>query len=281
GTYDATFTPRGQNDCSGEVGTARDLVGGVRVTSPAPNPNLAPKCGLNVMLVLDRSGSIASSGATETVRNAARAFLTALSGTGSKVSIADFSTTARRPIDYTTVTPDSIANVFNPYLTNQYIPSGWTNWEDALQVVNQANTQGPVADVVVFITDGDPTARNNPPGSPVTGLVDGEALALQRAANQADVVKGQGSKMFVMGVGAAVTGAASAARLTAISGFDRYPQADFGTADYTLISNFADLIDALKKVATEMCQSSVTVTKLVDQVDGHGYQPAGGWTFTG
>src|SRR4029078_9724445 len=105
------------------------LQDGLRVTTPAANPDLPPRCGINVMLVLDKSGSIQSSGQTETVRNATRASLDALSGTGAKVSIVDFSSTASRPVGYTTVTPASIAGTFEPYLTTRYRPSRYTHSE--------------------------------------------------------------------------------------------------------------------------------------------------------
>ena len=71
---------------------------------PAANPNLPPKCGINVMLVLDESGSIGSSNAGEQSAVRSRAFLNALSDTGSKVSIVDFSTRAAQPVPYTPVT---------------------------------------------------------------------------------------------------------------------------------------------------------------------------------
>ena len=287
GDYGATFTPRGDNNCGGEQGTPVSLVNGVRVTAPAPNPKLKSECGLNVMFILDKSGSIGDS--ADDVRNAARAFLTGLSGTGSKVSIIDFSTSANRPIDYTTVTPQTINDVFNPYLQNQYKPNGWTNWEDAFQLTREANEAHeanpadptkPLADLVVFITDGDPTARNDPPHSPVTNLPEGEAYALQKATAQADIVKSQGSHIFAIGVGAAVTKPTSAARLTAVSGPNQYPATAFESADYTLVTNFADLADQLRQIATALCSSSVTVTKQVDEADGNGYRVASGWSFT-
>ena len=136
------------------------------------------------MLVLDESGSIASSGQTETVKNATRAFLTALAGTGAKVSIVDFSSTAAWPVKYTTVTPDSITNTFEPYLKDGYKPGGYTNWEDAFHEVAYANAQGTLADLVVFITDGDPTARNKPGGGSVTGLTEGDVTAMRPAASR-------------------------------------------------------------------------------------------------
>ena len=278
GNYDAGFTARGTDSCGGAASPEKVLREALRVTAPGPNPDLPPRCGINVMLVLDESGSIASSGATDTVRNAAKAFLDALSGTGSAVSIIDFSTTARRQVAYTTVTADSIANVFDPYIDNRYDPEGWTNWEDAFQEVRTANTQGTRADLVVFMTDGDPTARNRDGGGTVTDLVEGDVEALRRAAQQADLVKGQGSHVLAMGVGAAVTKPSSARRLTAVSGFDRFPGTPFEEADYTLVEDFDQLAQALREIAIALCEASVSVTKLVDEGDG-AYRPDPGWTF--
>ena len=280
GDHDAGFTASTTNDCTGGTGAEEVLTEAVRVTAPGPNPNLAPVCGIDVMLVLDESGSIGNN--AQNVRDAARAFLDALSGTGSSVSIVDFSTTARQQVPYTTVTQDSITKVFVPYLKNGYAPNGWTNWEAAFQVVKQANATrgGTKADMVFFITDGDPTAHNTATGT-VTGLTEGDATALRRAAAEADLVKAQGSHVLAMGVGAAVTQDDSARRLTAISGFDRYPtpQSDLGKADYTLIQDFDDLAAALREFAVALCQASVSVTKLVDEGDGT-YRSDPGWSFT-
>ena len=281
GEYDAGFTASGTDDCKAPTSAEKVLQQALRVTQPAPNPNLPPRCGIEVMLVLDKSGSIANSGATEAVRNATRAFLDALSGTGAQVSITDFSTQAAWQVDYTTVTSETISGVFEPYLTDRYNPAGWTNWEDAFKVVREVNADPdtPRADLVVFITDGDPTARNTDSGGVVTGLVEGEVEALRRATAQADLVKGQGSHVFALGVGAAVTKPTSERRLTAVSGFDQYPGTEFAKADYTLVQDFADLGKALRRIATELCEASVTVTKVVDEGDG-AYRPDPDWEFT-
>ncbi len=289
GNYDAGFTARGANDCGGDESNEKVLTNALRVTEPAPNPDLPRRCGINVMLVLDESGSIQSSGATEKVRRATRAFLNALSGTGCKVSIVDFSTTAGWPVGYHLVTgqvdPDgqnatgTIGQYFEPYLENDYRPNGWTNWEDAFRQVKVANTEGTKADLVVFMTDGDPTARNTDSGGTVTGLVEGQVEALRRAAKEADLVKGQGSKVFALGVGVAVTKPTSARRLTAISGFDKYPPTPFGSADYTLVEDFDNLGQALREIVAELCGAGITVTKYVDEGDGE-YVAAGGWEIS-
>ena len=104
GTYDAGFTATGAADCGGEQGTELKLTDALTVTAPATNPPIPQQCGINVILVLDESGSIESSGATEKVRRATRAFLNSLSGTGCRVSIVDFSTTAAWPVGYHVVT---------------------------------------------------------------------------------------------------------------------------------------------------------------------------------
>lgn len=283
GEYDVGFAASGRPGCTGPTGREAVLQEAIRVTAPAPNPNLAAACGLDVMLVLDESGSIGSAGETGTVRAAARGFLDALAGTGSAVSIVDFNTTASQPVPYTTVTRTSIANTFAPYLRYGYRPSGWTNWEAAFQTVARANfaVGGPKADLVLFLTDGDPTAFNRPGRPPATGLTPGDVTALRRAAVAADVVKGQGSHVFALGVGAAVTSPASANRLTAVSGFEEFPdeQSDLGMADYSLVEDFDDLPAALRAFAVALCKSSVTVTKVVDEGDGV-FRPDPGWDIT-
>ena len=261
-SYDATYTARGTTACGGSASPAFLVKNALRVTKPGPNPDLPPRCGIDVVLVLDKSGSIASSGQTETVRKATRAFLAALAGTGAKVAIVDFSSSAANPVPYTTVTAASIANTFEPYLKNQYNPSGYTNWQAAFKEVETVNANGPESDLTVFITDGDPTARDEENGTSETGLTEGAVAAMRPAAEEADRVKAQGTHVFALGVGAAVTKPDSADRLTAISGPDEYPGTPFGEADYTLVQNFDDLAKSLRQIAIELCEASVTVTKL-------------------
>jgi hypothetical protein len=164
GDYDASFTASNTSGCGGTESDPFPLTDALRVTMPGSNPDLPPRCAINVMLVLDKSGSIQSSGQIENVRKAARAFLEAVSDTGAAIPIVDFSSTAEQQVPYTTVTPNAIANTFEPYLTNVYKPSGYTNWQAAFDEVEQVNASQTKADMVVSTTDGDPTARTDPSG---------------------------------------------------------------------------------------------------------------------
>jgi uncharacterized repeat protein (TIGR01451 family) len=102
---------------------------------------------------------------------------------------------------------------------------------------------------------------------------------MRPAWTQANLVKGQGSHVFALGVGAAVTKSSSASRLIAVSGYDEFPGTDFSRADYTLVKDFDDLAAALRQIATQLCQASVTITKTVDKGDGKGFVPDSGWKF--
>ena len=107
---------------------------------PIDNPDLPLGCGIDIHVILDESGSIASANATEDVRRAFRAFTSALRNTGSRMAVSEFSTVARLPLPgaaqraYTTVTDASANNIFDPYITNDYRPDGRTHWEDAFRM---------------------------------------------------------------------------------------------------------------------------------------------------
>jgi uncharacterized repeat protein (TIGR01451 family) len=249
-----------------------------------PNPDLQPACGTKVVIVLDESGSIQNTtGAEAAVRAAANAFAGGLADTGSQLAVIEFGSSAKRVFNYTPVTSGAggtLATKFQPYFNGTASapadvydsPSQtgqWTNWEDALQEVKNLNTDSGVAPLVVFITDGDPTA---------TGTT-----ALTPAIVQANAVKAQGSHILAVGVGAALNNATSLGRLNAISGSDTVTNPaslNLETTDVLAVSNFANLPAALHTLVNELCKSSVTLSKLVD--NGQGYVPGGsGWTFDG
>ena len=162
--------------------------------TPVANPPVAEECGIPVTLVLDASGSINSSHAVETVRNAASVFLTALADTGSTARVIDFGSVARQTAPAALVTTSSLAPggvhanalkaYYNPipplqsgvraHAWNGRVPvtsaanysnstsTQYTNWDQSL---DQAGRQH--SDLVVYVTDGDPTAvDSDQPGDP-------------------------------------------------------------------------------------------------------------------
>ena len=108
------------------------------MTAPAANPDLPTRCGVNVMLILDSSGSIGNN--AKNVTDAARGFLTALAGTGSQVAIVNFDETATLAVPYNLVTTANINGVFDKYL-DSYNANGVTNWEDAFKRAVEANAK--------------------------------------------------------------------------------------------------------------------------------------------
>jgi uncharacterized repeat protein (TIGR01451 family) len=268
-------------DCSEgqNTGSGHSEVHGVevRITEPAGNPPLPQRCGLNVVLVLDESSSIAKVGATAQVQGAARAFVGALSGTGSHLAIVAFSRTARIGVEYDVVNRSSRPR-FNKFIESTYDPAKsepGTNWEGAFEQVKDLNETRP-ANLVVFVTDGNPNWTNAGAAPP-----DGSVEAMIPAMAAADFVKKeQGSRVFAVGVGPAMSNASSEARLTAISGNKKGP--DPVTHDYTLDHNFDELPGTLANVATALCGGSVTVTKWTSPPGGTDYtRDNPDWEFTG
>ncbi|NNF70151.1 MAG: VWA domain-containing protein, partial [Acidimicrobiia bacterium] len=195
------------------------------------NPDLrADVCGSDIVLVLDESGSVNRWRTTFT--QAARNFIAGVVDTGTRVAVVEFSTTATLVVPYTEVTSGglgTISTVFDPYLDTGYYPNGFTNWKGALEVVRDEMTS---PSTVFFVTDGNPNILDSAWVS--------ETSATEGAAAVADNLKAQGVHMFAVAVGRSP----DIEFVEAISGPDRYPGADFGSADYAA-SIRIDLLDEM------------------------------------
>ena len=262
--------------------------------TPIRNPDLTKSCGIDIELILDESGSVLNFKGN--VQSAFRAFTSALNNTGSRLAVSEFSTVARLPLPgaankaYTTVTDATQRDIFEPYISTNYTPSGSTNWEDAFRVgryfLPRPNPNKP--NLVVFITDGDPNEiiREDQvtynPGNTNTSqneyerkvpLADAEVTsaantaAKDRAVPNANAIKAQGSHILTIAVGNGLNNAQSLARIIDVSGPDVFSGTgtfNIATDDVYRVPNFADLEAAMRQAAFQLCAPSITVRKLLD-----------------
>ena len=106
---------------------------------PVANPDLPRGCGIDILMVLDESGSVKDF--TDNVTGRLSGLHTGdpeheLDDGGDRVLDRRQVAVARCGVadDYTQVTNATIASVFDPYINNNYDPSGSTHWEDAFRV---------------------------------------------------------------------------------------------------------------------------------------------------
>lgn len=272
---------------------------------PAPNPPLTAECGLKVMLVLDASASIVSPGSglpnqTSVVREAANGFVNALIGTGSELATSAFWDRGRPGIGYQEVT-DTSADTFRAWVdgtsapgTNPFNPTSSntaTNWEDALKQVGRTG----LPNLVVFVTDGDPNTFNTGPGGSNSTVSTGTTTtavqnALNAAVAAANTIKAgpPPTRILTIGVGPALTNAASKERLTKVSGTTIFPESagtstfpgtnDLTKADFTTVT-FAGLKTELTGLVSALCGGRVIIDKRVLDHNGNPVQNASGWSF--
>src|SRR5215204_2209040 len=99
-------------------------------------------------------------------------------------------------------------------------------------------------------------------------------------AGVAETLK-QRSHMFVVGVGSGVTDPLSALRIESVSGTRSFPTYPISVADYTLETDFDELEDALRELASNLCNVTVTVRKEMDAQKRDVWTSQTGWPFSG
>ncbi|MGN6696045.1 MAG: vWA domain-containing protein, partial [Aquihabitans sp.] len=259
------------------------------------NPDLPSVCGRDVTRVLDDYRSISSSEADQ-VRTAASTFASALDGTPSRLKVAVFESRATGVNSGGTST-STLGNIVFRDPSAYSSPtsgagSGGTNWDDGLEVARRSN--GGPGDLVVFITDGDPTYRNTtqPDGHSDAGNHslsgngnDVSTANVDAAVTEADAIKAGGAHMFGIGVG--LSAADSKQRLNDVTGDEELtldgsgnPNIPFGTADFTIAPNFTSLQTIVKSFVRELCAPSLNVTKFLQKADGTTVQAGAGDPFT-
>lgn len=274
------------------------------------NPNLAAGCGLDVLFVLDETGSIDDINGQEAAVEAAYSeFVASLVGTGSGVGVIEFSSTPEvsgtpdpspgSPESARRVTPGGYLAPSDPTVadypggggsttsTSSYNPGGYTNWEDALwDSYNFGNSFG-FPDLLIFFTDGDP---NTVDGGSYGQYLGNENPAAAAAETWSDQIKANGTHMLGIGLGFA-NGSSSETRLSSVTGDEQGSSGsiDLATDDYVLLSNQNEISEALSQISNQLCTTGIIINKHVpsspqasfdDQSGtGTGFEPDAGWQF--
>jgi hypothetical protein len=252
-----------------------------------PNPDLAPSCGLDVVLLLDASTSIPSS---DEAKAAAKAVVGAFTNTSTRLGIVTFNASASAKLPLTLVTTDSIATGgAHEAAIASYRRASGTNWQDALIESNAMFAAAParsgVQRLTVMISDGQPRNYNLPDGSPSALLPPSDPLVLDPAVDEANVFKSGGGHLLALGVGVGESDAAleTFKAITDTAGqYSPMTPFDATTTDVVLTPDYTAVKADLAAVVSQLCAGSLTVTQRVTSASapttyGNG---GAGWTVS-
>ncbi|MFS4448125.1 VWA domain-containing protein [Maribacter sp. 2307UL18-2] len=247
-------------------------------TNPNNNPDLTASCGeLDIVFVLDESNSINTTAEINAVRQGTLSFLNSLSCTGTRVAMVEFGTTARILNNYRDVDDDYVNDVTDYFDGTNNAGVGNLNYRDASATGNAGATNWQAAmlavdefavpDVILFFTDGVPTAWStgqNPTKDSATsfcGSSNGSSTQPPEIANPVKLsnkLKGEGAHMFMLGVGMG----ANASTLQQMAGNNELTPTNggtLGTSDY-ILEDFAGLAECLVTLVSNVCPFDSDVT---------------------
>ena len=236
----------------------------IPVKADASNPELDESCGINIVLVLDSSDSL-NTGEIQQVKDAATAFVTSLSGTPTNFGVVDFDT---QIVSFLALTNDISAVTAAINSIGHNSSTELTNWHAAItEAKNLLNTPSPKQDLMVIITDGDPTTYGYPTSQGRYGGYEPDPNDINYAIQAADSAKTAGIRILAIGV----TTSPTVSNLIDISG----PNVNTGdlTSD-VITTGISNLADTLANLASQLCGGTITVQKFVDG------ETAKDWEFT-
>jgi len=227
------------------------------------NPPLSQACGLDIALVLDNSNSISTSEMNQ-LKSAMTNLVDTLAGTPTHFSVVKFGNSASV---LQTMTGDvaAVKTAINS-LSHQ---NEATNWIAGLQEGHNSFGGRANPNLLIFATDGNPTAPDFPYDS--TNGID-----LSGAITESSNIKTAGTRILALGIGNGL----DIVNLQAISG----PVVGTDLSADVITTDFAGLASALADFAGSTCGGTITVHKLLD-ADGDltttGDQTDGsGWDFS-
>ena len=232
------------------------------------NPPLPIRCGLNVAMVMDLSLSI--EGELQNMKNAGNSFVDALEGTPSRMAAFNFSTDSPADDDNPNFpallpvgTPGDAQTFKDQYADWSLVSS--TNWDAAMRAVGEGN-QLPQDDydLVVFITDGNPTT-NGAPDAPISA--NNDIADVEHGIFSANTVKDQGARNVMVGVGDGID-QATWPNLISMSGPTQFDGDNLLDADFLTVDQFEEVGEALNELVAQLCENNITVTKVIENRDG-------------
>jgi len=277
-------------------------LGNRSMTEPVDNPdfNAANGCSeLRVVLVLDESGSMNGLPESET-RSAALSLAQSFEGSFATLEIIEFSAEARR-VDLETgseFVDETYINNLTEYLNGGFTGSnglveyasipggnadacfpGYTNWQAALDTIFAGSNGGlDVPNLVLFLTDGNPTAYGGGPDFDDCGYtvavspnaIEAEVIAasIEAAIVSANTLKELGTHMFPIGVGNNI----NVENLRKISQVDNPPivsenfafSNNINTADFA-VGQIEDIEANLTAGVNGICGVNLNLVKSVDE----------------
>lgn len=206
------------------------------VVDPAPawvnNPDLPASCGLDVMLVLDASKSIATSKSTADVKAAATTLVAALKDTNTRVGITSF---GRGPIEVQPLVDDTADSAAATGALGAaiaaYTPDTveGTNWEAGIRTASQlfttAGKRAGVTQLMIVVTDGAPNYYLDANGAPIAGTSypNASADAMTQAMNRTNLFKSNpGTRVLGIGVGTDFSAAGATTRISYLEHLSQY-----------------------------------------------------------
>ena len=212
------------------------------VVSPTPawvdNPNLKASCGLDVVLVLDASRSIGTSGSTADVKAAAATLVAAFKDTNTRVGITTFASDVIASQGLVDDNADNAATLAASIAAYAPVTVEGTNWEAGVNAANNVflgHDRTGVQKLMIVVTDGAPNKYYSSGASAVvtgTGYPNPSLDAVTPAVDRANLFKASGGRVLGIGVGTdfATTGATQRiSYLERISQYASPPPSNYGT----------------------------------------------------